>query len=131
MRLFCQLSEPCLLGQHFDALTGTCYALFMESAVSQHSPQIAQLCERYRVQRLELFGSAVGGGAFDSQRSDVDLLVEFAPLAEGEHADAYFGLRESLEALFARPVDLVMTRAIRNPYFLQAIESTRTLLYTA
>jgi hypothetical protein len=61
----------------------------------------------------------------------VDFLVEFEPLADGEHADAYFGLKESLTALFARPVDLVMTRAIRNRYFLEAIEPTRTLLYAA
>jgi predicted nucleotidyltransferase len=91
---------------------------------------VAELCRRYRVHRLELFGSATGD-RFDPQRSDVDLIVEFEPLAEGEHADAYFGLRESLETLFGRPVDLVMLRAVRNPYFLQAIEPTRTLLYAA
>jgi predicted nucleotidyltransferase len=102
----------------------------MDPAVAQRRRQIEHLCEQFHVQRLELFGSAVGA-AFDPQHSDVDLLVEFAPLAEGEHADAYFGLRESLEALFARPVDLVMSSAIRNPYFLLAIEPTRTLLYAA
>jgi predicted nucleotidyltransferase len=79
---------------------------------------------------LELFGSAVGDD-FDPQRSDVDFLVEFESLAEGQHADAYFGLRESLGSLFSRPVDLVMVRAIRNPYFLEAIEPTRTLLNAA
>jgi hypothetical protein len=36
-----------------------------------------------------------------------------------------------LKSLLARPVDLVMTRAIRNPYFLKAIEPTRTVLYAA
>jgi predicted nucleotidyltransferase len=82
------------------------------------------------VRRLELFGSAVGDG-FDPQRSDMDFLVEFEPLTEGQHADMYFGLRESLGSLFSRPVDLVMTRAIRNRYFLEAIEPTRTLLYAA
>ena len=61
----------------------------------------------------------------------MDLLVEFEPLKEGEHADAYFGLLESLQSLFSRHVDLVMTQAIRNPYFLQAIEPTRTVLYAA
>lgn len=102
----------------------------MESSVAEHHDEIAEICRRYRVHRLELFGSAVGNG-FDPQRSDMDFLVEFEPLAEGEHADAYFGLRESLVLLFARPVDLVMTQAIRNRYFLQAIEPTRTLLYAA
>jgi uncharacterized protein len=104
--------------------------LVMDAIITQHSLEIADLCRRYRVRRLELFGSAAAD-RFDPPSSDVDFLVEFEPLAEGEHADAYFGLRESLEALLSRPVDLVMTRAIRNPYFLEAIEPTRTLLYAA
>jgi predicted nucleotidyltransferase len=82
------------------------------------------------VRRLELFGSAAGD-RFDPNGSDVDFLVEFQPLADGEHADAYFGLLAALQLLLARPVDLVMTRAIRNPYFLEAIEPTRTLVYAA
>jgi predicted nucleotidyltransferase len=102
----------------------------METSITSHQDQIAELCRRYRVRRLELFGSAVGGN-FDPQDSDLDFLVEFQPLDEGQHADAYFGLRESLEALLSRPVDLVMTRAIRNRYFLEAIEPTRTVLYAA
>jgi uncharacterized protein len=102
----------------------------MVPSISEFRSEIAELCRRYRVRRLELFGSAAGG-SFDPQRSDADFLVEFKPLADGEHADAYFGLRESLESLLSRPIDLVMTKAIRNPYFLQAIEPTRTLLYAA
>ena len=53
-------------------------------------------------------------GTFNPRTSDFDFLVEFLPLPEGKHADAYFGLREDLEALFERPIDLVMTQAIRN-----------------
>ena len=102
----------------------------MVKAIAQRRNEISELCRRYRVRRLELFGSAAGE-TFDPHRSDVDFLVEFEPLADGEHADAYFGLRESLESLLGRPVDLVMTRAIRNPYFLEAIAPTRTLLYAA
>jgi predicted nucleotidyltransferase len=102
----------------------------MERFIADHRSEIADLCRRYSVQRLELFGSATGF-AFDPRHSDADFLVEFEPLAEGEHANAYFGLRESLESLLARPIDLVMTRAIRNRYFLEAIEPTRTLLYAA
>jgi predicted nucleotidyltransferase len=102
----------------------------MGPAIAQLKSEIAELCRRFSVRRLELFGSATGEG-FDPQHSDVDLLVEFEALADGQHADAYFGLRESLATLFNRPVDLVMTRAIRNPYFLKAIEPTRTLLYAA
>ena len=102
----------------------------MDVPLEQYREQIADLCRRFRVLRLELFGSAASN-RFDANRSDVDFLVDFEPLAEGEHADAYFGLLESLESLLARPVDLVMTRAIRNHYFLEAIEPTRTLVYAA
>jgi hypothetical protein len=70
-------------------------------------------------------------GSFDPQRSDVDLLVEFHPLGPGEHAEAYFGLLEDLQSLLGRPVDLVMPRAIQNPYFRRAIENTREVLYAA
>lgn len=102
----------------------------METIVTPHLDQVAQLCRKFHVQRLELFGSAADG-SFNEMRSDVDLLVEFATLPAGENADAYFGFLESLESLFGRSVDLVMIRAIRNPYFLQAIENSRTLLYAA
>jgi predicted nucleotidyltransferase len=102
----------------------------MDSFVAQHRNEITEICRRFRVRRLELFGSAVAD-RFDPERSDVDFLVDFEPLADGEHADAYFGLLEALTALLARPVDLVITRAIRNRYFLEAIEPTRTLLYAA
>lgn len=88
------------------------------------------LCRHYRVARLELFGSA-GGERFDPERSDLDFLVDFLPLPSGEHADAYFGLLEELQALFGRSVDLVMIRAIRNPYFLEGIGPSRTILYAA
>jgi predicted nucleotidyltransferase len=89
-----------------------------------------RLCERYGVAKLEVFGSAVTG-AFDEATSDLDFLVEYLPLPPGKHADAYFGLLESLQALLQRPVDLVMVKAVRNPYFLQAIADSREVLYAA
>jgi uncharacterized protein len=102
----------------------------MNAIVAHHRLELTDLCRQFRVQRLELFGSAEND-RFDPRRSDLDFLVEFQPLADGEHADAYFGLREALESLFDRPVDLVMTQAIRNRYFLEAIAPTRTLMYAA
>jgi hypothetical protein len=102
----------------------------MEPLFSQYLPQICDLCRRFRVERLELFGSATSD-SFDCEHSDVDFLVTFQQLDDGEHADTYFGLLSGLELLLERPVDLVMTRAIRNPYFLEAIEPTRTVLYAA
>jgi predicted nucleotidyltransferase len=61
----------------------------------------------------------------------LDFLVTFEELGFDEYADAYFGLLEDLQALFQRPIDLVVASAIQNPYFRQAVESTRMLIYAA
>jgi uncharacterized protein len=102
----------------------------MQSIIASHQRELLELCERFAVRRLEVFGSAAGE-RFDPSRSDLDFLVELRTAPPGEMADRYFGLLEALEALFGRPVDLVMTAAIKNPYFLQGIEPSRTLLYAA
>jgi uncharacterized protein len=91
--------------------------------------KIEELCRRFHVQRLELFGSAATDRL--SENSDLDFLVEFAPLAPGAYADAYFGLHEALEELSGRQVDLVIDRGIKNPYFRQSVEQTKVLLYAA
>jgi len=98
--------------------------------IGQNRQEFERICRRHRVQRIELFGSATGA-AFDPARSDLDFLVTFQDLDFNHYADAYFGLLEDLQALFQRPVDLVVPSAITNPYFRQAVDSTRTLLYAA
>jgi predicted nucleotidyltransferase len=92
--------------------------------------ELERLCRIYRVHRLELFGSAATGG-YRPGESDLDFLVEFEPLPPGAYADAYFDLLDSLETLVGRPVDLVVASAIKNPYFRQAVEQTKILLYAA
>lgn len=91
-------------------------------------PELARLCERFRVQRLELFGSAAEG-RFDPDSSDLDFLVAFQPLPPAEHADCYFGLLDALGALFRRRIDLTELPPIQNPYYLRSIEPTRVVLH--
>jgi len=102
----------------------------MLSVVSSKQDRLEALCRRFGVKRLELFGSA-SDGRFYSEGSDLDFLVVFDPSVGGSRADRYFGLLEALESLFSRPVDLVELEAIRNPYFRESIERSRTLLYAA
>jgi hypothetical protein len=99
----------------------------MASVLDAHLAEIPELCRRYGVSRLELFGSAASG-AFDPERSDLDFLVEFDAVSSGLF-DRYFGLKQSLEALYGRPVDLVTAGSLRNPYFLEAVNRSRQLLY--
>jgi uncharacterized protein len=91
--------------------------------------QLRMLCRRFGVRRLELFGSAATGD-FDAGRSDFDFVVDFGDRAVSLFDD-YFGLKNALEALYGRPVDLVMTGAMRNPYFIKSVNATRRLVYAA
>lgn len=110
------------------------YRVWRMSAVSpafaEHAAALAELCRRHGVVRLELFGSAARGQD-DPKHSDLDFLVEFEPVLEGHYADAHFDVREGLEAMFRRPVDLVVDSAIRNRYFRESVDQTKTLLYAA
>lgn len=99
--------------------------------IEDNREAIEDLCTRYQVRRLEVFGSALTGTGIHSKQSDLDFLVEFLPLKQGEYADAYFGLLEALEDLFGRHVDLVMPGAIKNPYFLESLNRNRKVLYAA
>jgi predicted nucleotidyltransferase len=83
----------------------------MHPAVAAREVALGELCRRFHVRRLELFGSAARGVG---EPRDLDFLVEFEPLPPGQRAPAYFGLLRELEALFGRPVDLVMATAVRN-----------------
>ena len=100
----------------------------MIALVEQNREAVAKLCRQFRVERLELFGSAAKG-AFQPGTSDVDFLVTFADARPGTYADRYLGLLLGLQQLFQREVDLVTERSIRNPYFRKAVEATRQLVY--
>ena len=100
----------------------------MYQMTDEHRARIAELCRRFRVRRLDLFGSAARDD-FKASRSDVDFLVEFLDEGKGPGLDAYFGLKEGLEALLGRPVDLVMPEAVTNPYVRADIARHRTTVY--
>jgi predicted nucleotidyltransferase len=103
----------------------------MIELINNNLQQIKALCIKHKVKSLEIFGSALKEDNYDLPASDLDFLVEFKPLQPGEYADTYFGLLEALEDLFNRHVDLVMTGAIKNPYFLESINKNREVLYAA
>jgi hypothetical protein len=102
----------------------------MMGIVEERLDDLGQLCRKFRVKRLDLFGSAATH-EFDPVESDLDFLVEFQPDEDMNPADQYFGLLEELERLFGRGVDLVMVRAMRNPYFIEAVNKTRRTVYAA
>jgi predicted nucleotidyltransferase len=100
----------------------------MGSAIGNYKNKLSELCHIYGVRRLGVFGSA-SRHDFDPKRSDIDFLVNFTEAYPLGAFEQYFGFKEALEHLFQRPVDLVEEKAIRNPYFKQAIQHDRVLVY--
>jgi len=102
----------------------------MHALVAAKRSQIAALCRRFGVRRLDLFGSAVGDD-FDVRSSDVDVLVQFDAGPGFDYVESYFGLQEGLERILDRPVDLVDAGSIRNPYLRDQVMHTMEPLYAA
>ena len=102
----------------------------MHPALSAHRAAVATLCRLSGVKRLELFGSAARDD-FDPGHSDFDFLVEFDDSNNSDPLQSYFGLKEALELLLGRQVDLVMPAAVKNPYILASINRDRQLVYGA
>jgi predicted nucleotidyltransferase len=80
----------------------------MHATIAEKREDLVALCRRFGVTRLDLFGSAARGT--DTATSDVDFLVEFA--ARENDLACFLDFKEALEALLARPVDLVDRRAV-------------------
>ena len=83
----------------------------------------------YRVARLRVFGSAITDH-FDPSTSDLDFLVEFLPDAP-RGIRPYLSLKEALERISGRDVDLVEAAAVRNPYFARRAFTEAVDVYAA
>jgi hypothetical protein len=95
--------------------------------LESHKPKIQALCKDHKVSLLYSFGS-VNSKRFNPQ-SDVDLLVEFAISDPLEYAENYFNLKFELEKVLERSIDLLESKAIKNPFLKESIEKSKVLLY--
>lgn len=89
---------------------------------------ITDLCDRFGVRRLYVFGSVVTD-TFDPMQSDLDFVVQMTDLPPIERGEMLLGLWESLENLFDKKVDLLTDQPISNPYLRASIERTKRLVY--
>ncbi len=95
--------------------------------IEKIKPEIERVCRRLPVKRLGLFGSALSRNF--SQSSDVDVLVVFDSGEDIDLFDKYFELKEQLEEIFRREVDLVVDKEFKNPVLRESIDRTRTVIY--
>lgn len=101
----------------------------MHKLILHNEDNIRQLCLKYNVKSLFAFGSVTTDQFTDD--SDIDLLVSFMPMSPEDYADAYLDLADSFEALLKKPIDLVTEKSLRNPYFIESINKTKSKIYEA
>ena len=99
----------------------------MNKIIIDNLDTIKKLCEAYRVQTLFAFGS-VCSDKFNAQ-SDIDLLISFKPMDYSDYADSYLNIADELEDVFNRPVDLLTENSLQNPYFIESINKSKTMIY--
>lgn len=99
------------------------------SIVDETKRQIIQLCKKYGVKELYLFGSALRED-FGPQ-SDIDMAVVFSRAGVAGSFDQYFDFKAELEQLLGRSVDLACIGSVRNSVFRQELDETKRLIYAA
>jgi uncharacterized protein len=99
----------------------------MIDLVASNQAAIAELCQRYRIQRLDLFGSAATG-TFDPATSDLDFVVDLGEYDDTVHR-RYLDLIADIEDLLGYSVHMITSSSITNPYFRDALEEQRELVY--
>jgi predicted nucleotidyltransferase len=103
----------------------------MIDRIKNQRQQIADICHRLGVRRLEVFGSAATG-EFNPETSDVDFIAEFDDKDYSEGLlTRYLDLSTQLESLLGVAVDVVTPRSIRNPYFRAGVNASTESLYAA
>lgn len=95
--------------------------------VEQNIKKLIELCENHNVKELYVFGSILSENF--NEKSDIDLLIQFSAFDLSKYFDNYMDLKEKLEILFQRPIDLVENQSIKNPVFRKVIDREKQLVY--
>lgn len=95
--------------------------------LEKYKSEIIKLCKKHKVKTLYAFGSILTDDL--NKESDIDLIVDFSNIGVEDYADNYFDFKFSLQDILKRPIDLLEEKAIKNPFFRQAINKQRQLLY--
>ncbi len=90
--------------------------------------RILEFCNRWKITKFSLFGSAVRDDFLPE--SDVDVLVSFSPDADWSLLDL-IQMQDELREIFGHEVDLVEEAGIRNPFRRHAILRSRKVVYAA
>jgi len=95
--------------------------------IKKHLGDIKKLCEKHNVSELCVFGSVLNDTF--NKNSDVDFLVQFSNVDPLEYFDNYMDLKEKLEKLLARKIDLVEKQTLKNPILKRTVDRNKVLIY--
>ena len=101
----------------------------MATKVDLKTEQLKQLCKKYDVKELYLFGSATTDKF--SADSDLDFIVKFNRRGFEGAFDQFIDFKQKLEQIYGRPIDLYHLKKFRNSIFQQEVERSKQLLYAA
>ncbi|MEX2603829.1 MAG: nucleotidyltransferase domain-containing protein [Gracilimonas sp.] len=100
----------------------------MDPLIAQNITILTELCRKFSVEKMYLFGSASTNSL--EKNSDLDFLISFKKdLSPLSYSDNYFTLHQELEKLFNSEIDLVTENSLSNPYFIEGINETKQLIY--
>lgn len=102
----------------------------MNKILVEKLPQVAELCRLVGVRQLDAFGSVVRDD-FDEETSDLDFLVELQEVPTIAYGRACFRLKEGLEEMFGRSVDLLTIKSLVNPYLRKRVFEEKCAVYAA
>ena len=103
----------------------------MHQIIVEKRKEIARICRRYDVNRLEVFGSAARSTDFDPARSDVDFLVEYKPPLQPRLLERVLNMQDDLQGILGRKVDLTRDGTINNPYLKSSVDEDREFVFEA
>lgn len=95
--------------------------------IKQNINQIQKICKQHKVERLYVFGSVLSPDFNDD--SDIDVLVKFGNVDLHHYFENLLNLKESLEKLLNREVDILEEQALKNPYLKKSIDRNKVLIY--
>lgn len=102
--------------------------MIVKDEISKHASDFKALCQTHNVRYLYAFGSSTTD-QFDSEKSDIDLLVEIDASDPLERGEKLISLWDTFESFFHRKVDMLTDSSIKNPYLRKSIDSTKILIY--
>ena len=102
--------------------------MIIKDEILKHASDFRNLCITHNVRYLYAFGSSTTD-KFDSDLSDIDLLVEIDDPDPIERGEKLLSLWDTFELFFQRKVDLLTDSSVRNPYLKKSIDSTKVLIY--